>query len=194
MTGQLIYRQSPAHTEPLSEHGREIFHTVATSTITGVAATILSATVFSPFGLAGFVGTSLASGLSAGANIATATDGPYANLPAFPAPFTDSELSEIRGELARTGAEIELAQAASEVRIARIQAVALTDGTAGFGAMPVEYPTARIGGGLRVAAIQPAALPQPGLASADYAGGEGVAGYHGSHGELADLMFAHENF
>src|SRR5690606_27627224 len=44
---------------------REVRDTVVKSSLTGVAATVLAVTVFSPAGLGGIVGTSMASGFGA---------------------------------------------------------------------------------------------------------------------------------
>ena len=62
---------------------REVRDTVLKSSLTGVAATALAVTIFSPAGFGGLVGTSLASGFG-GDSGATAAENPYANLPAYP--------------------------------------------------------------------------------------------------------------
>lgn len=173
------------------DFGREVRDTVVKSGLTGVAATVLAVAAFSPAGLGGMVGTSSASGLGGDVGVAPADD-PYANLPAFPAPLTTEELQNIRGELARTAASLEITRAATEARIERIRGLAVdAHNGASFAPVPDEYPTASIGGGLRVASSPNL---QPGLAPASYSGGGSSEDYRASHHDLADLMFAHENF
>ncbi len=180
-------------------YGREARETVVKSALTGVAATALAVMVVSPAGLGGFIGTSLASGFGGNDNIAPADD-PYANLPAFPAPLTSSELDEIRGELARTTVALELTRAATEARIERVRAIAESDMRASFApvdaviAAPAPRAAATV---IPVVSIAPSAQTaelKPGLVPAGYSGGDGAVGYQGSHQALADLMFAHENF
>jgi hypothetical protein len=192
MTGQGNDRiESPA--ERLSARDRETIQTVLTSTASGVAATVMAVTMFSPAGFGGLVGESLASNFGSEQNLAAADD-PYANLPAFPAPLTSEELSSIRGELSRTSAALEITKAATEARIERVRAIAMTDRGASFAPVPAEYATANIGGGLKVASNQPVVTLQPGLVPADYTGGGSASDYRASHNDIADLMFAHENF
>ncbi len=176
--------------ESRGDFGREVRDTIVKSGLTGVAATVIAAAVFSPAGLGGMVGTSLASGL-ADPGVAPADD-PYANLPAFPAPMSHDELSQIRGELAATAAAMEITRAATEAKVEHIRAIALTDVDTPFAPVPDDYANARVGGGLRLALSEPVAAPQ--LVPVDYQGGGGGGGYVGSHLELADLMFAHEEF
>lgn len=174
--------------------GREVRETIVKSSLTGVAATVLAVTALSPAGLGGMIGTSLASGFGNDAGVSPADD-PYANLPAFPAPLSTEELNQIRGELARTTASLEITRAATEAKIEHVRAIALTDHEIPFAPAPVEYSTARVGGGLGLALNDQASVPQPGLVPVDYqGGGGGGGGYHGSHLELADMMFAHETF
>jgi len=101
--------------------------TVAKSSLTGVAMTVLAVTIFSPAGFGGMIGTSLASGGNADPNIAPA-DNPYANLPAYPSPLTAEEVSDIRGQLASTAASMEFTRAATDDRIEQIRSIAMTDG------------------------------------------------------------------
>lgn len=184
--------ESTKRDEPKGDYGREIRDTIVKSSLTGVAATVLAAAVFSPAGLGGMVGTSLASGLGADPGVAPADD-PYANLPAFPAPMSQDELSQIRGELAATAAAMEITRAATEAKVEHIRAIALTGVDTPIAPVPDDYSNARVGGGLRLALSEPALAPH--LAPAGYQGGGGAAGgYVGSHLELADLMFAHEEF
>lgn len=178
---------------------REVREIVIKSALTGVAATALAVVAISPAGLGGFIGTSLASGFGGHDNIAPADD-PYANLPAFPAPLTSSELNEIRGELARTSVALELTRAATEARIERVRAIAESDRASSFAPVDAVIPAPSSLNAAPVSAvvsIAPSASPaelRPGLVPVDYAGGAGAADYRGSHQALADLMFAHENF
>jgi hypothetical protein len=129
-----------------TDYGREVRDTVVKSGLTGVAATVLAVTIFSPAGLGGMIGTSLASGFGGDANASSSAEDPYASLPAFPAPLTANELDTIRGQLARTTASIEITRAATNDRIEQIRSIALSDGHATFAPMPA---VVQIGGGLR---------------------------------------------
>jgi hypothetical protein len=117
-----------------------------TSTLTGVAATALAIVSFSPAGLGGMVGTSVASGFGADANAAGA-DGPYANLPAYPAPFTGAELDAVRSQLARTTASLEITRAATDEKIEHIRSIAMSRGAVSFAPMS---GVAQVGAGLRL--------------------------------------------
>lgn len=174
---------------------REVRDTVIKSTLTGVAATMIAVTAFSPAGFGGMIGTSLASGFGGADNVAPADD-PYANLPAFPAPLSDSELNQIRGELARTSVALELTRAATEARIAHVRAIAESDRGSSFAPVDavIAAPAAPAVEMIPARLQTPAAELRPGLVPANYSGGEGVANYEVSHQALADLMFAHENF
>lgn len=110
---------------------REVRDIVVKSGLTGVAATMLAVTIFSPAGFGGLVGTSLASGLGGEANRSPASN-PYANLPAFPAPLTVEEISDIRGQIASTTASMEITRAATEPRIERVRSLAMADGLVSF--------------------------------------------------------------
>jgi hypothetical protein len=173
----------------VTDFGREVRETIVKSSLTGVAATMLAVTAFSPAGLGGMIGTSLASGLGSDPGVAAADD-PYAKLPAFPAPLSSEELDQIRGQLTRANASLEIS-AATEAKIENVRSIALTDRDIPFAPVPMEYANGRVGGGLGLALSE--ATPQPGLIPVDYQGG-GDGGYEGSYSELADLMFAHENF
>jgi hypothetical protein len=96
-----------------TDFGREVRDTVVKSGLGGVAATVLAVTIFSPAGFGGLIGTSLASGFGGDSNASSAED-PYANLPAFPAPLSSTELENIRSELARTTASLEITRAATD--------------------------------------------------------------------------------
>ena len=107
----------------LPEYAREVRDTVVKSGLTGVAVTVLAATVFSPVGFGGVVGTSVAAGLGLNHGAAPTND-PYAGLPPFPSPLSQNELTDIRGELARTAASLEITRAATEGKIDYVRSIA----------------------------------------------------------------------
>jgi hypothetical protein len=180
------------------DYGREVRDTVVKSGLTGVAATVLAVTVFSPAGMGGMIGTSLASGLGLD-TAATPANDPYANLPAYPAPLTTEELSDIRGQLARTAASLELTRAATDEKIERVRAIASGDGLVTFTTAPstvvAEAPSFE---------PEPDALwaptPSPIAAAvatpAAYVGGGSADSslYHDSDLAMADLLFVRELF
>jgi hypothetical protein len=176
---------------------REVRDTVIKSSLTGVAATVLAVTIFSPAGFGGMIGTSLASGFGLDPNVAPADDSPYANLPAYPAPLTQDEISDIRGQLARTTASLEITRAATEARIDHIRSIAVTsDGLVTFTPAPQQTAEAEA---LRLETTPPSAIATPAPAEAaytpaSYSGGGGDVQFRDPHLELAELMFAHENF
>lgn len=98
----------------------EVRETVVKFGLTGATATLIAATVFSPAGLGGMIGSSFASGdpNSSGSNDV------YASLPAFPAPLSQPELLEIRGDLARTTAALEITRAATADRVEHLRSLA----------------------------------------------------------------------
>ena len=177
------------------DYGREVRDTVVKSGLTGVAATVLAVTVFSPAGFGGMIGTSLASGFGADANT-RATDEAYANLPAFPAPLSQAELATIHSQLARTTASLEFTRAATQERIDHIRAIALTERH-----MTPMRQTAPVGEGLRlsmsepdpfVAAAAPAPAPLEAVTPMSYSGSS--AAYHDPNLELAELLLAHNGY
>ena len=176
-------------------YGREVRDTIVKSGLTGVAATMLAVTIFSPAGFGGMIGTSLASGLGLDSSDASADD-VYANLPAYPSPLSQDEVTQIQSQLARTSASLELTRAATEAKIDHIRAIALSEGVVTFA--PAPQQTANADGDLRLTLSEPPALvPAPALTTAIVpTGGAGVefASYSDTHMELAELMFAHENF
>lgn len=183
---------------------REARETVVKSSLSGVAATVLAVTAFSPAGLGGMIGTSLASG---GDTNSSATDNPYANLPPYAPPLTAQEISDIRGELAATEASMALTRAATEARIEQMRSIALTEGVVTFTAAPQR--TAQVDPALRLTLSTPEAAPvehievvapSPLLTTADlqpisYSTGGGDVEYSTApadpHLELAELFLAH---
>lgn len=110
-----------------TEFSREVRDTIIKSGLTGVAATVLAVAAFSPAGLGGMIGTSVASGF--GADTAAQADDPYANLPPYPAPLTTEEISDIRGQLAATAASLEITRAATEAKIEQMRALTVAPAT-----------------------------------------------------------------
>jgi hypothetical protein len=180
------------------DYGREVRDTVVKSGLTGVAATVLAVTIFSPAGFGGLIGTSVASSLGLDPNAAAADD-PYAHLPAFPSPLSADELSNIRGQLATTTASLEITRAATEAKIEHIRSIALTQGTVTFTPMP---HSVQVGSSLRGTLVErtaatpaPAPAPQVEAVAVSYApGGQDPTTYRDPHLELADLLLAHEQF
>jgi hypothetical protein len=107
----------------LPDYAREVRDTVVKSGLTGVAVTVLAAAAFSPAGFGGIIGTSVAAGLGLD-HTARASEDPYAHLPPFPSPLTQTELTDIRGELARTAASLEFTRAATEDKIEYVRTIA----------------------------------------------------------------------
>lgn len=194
-------------TQKPTDYGREVRDTIVKSSLTGVAATVLAVTIFSPAGFGGMIGTSLASSFGLDTNTATADD-PYANLPAYPSPLTTEELNTIHNQLAQTTASLEFTRAATEAKIEAIRAIAL-----GGDLVTFEAPTQTASADLRLrtsepdtyaaaapaTAVTPASvetLPQPveaALTPVAYVGGADPS-YRDPHLELADLLLAHETY
>jgi hypothetical protein len=107
----------------LPEYSREVRDTIVKSSLTGVAVTVLAVTAFSPAGFGGIIGTSVASGLGLDHSAARTND-PYAGLPPYPSPLSQTELTDIRGELARTAASLEITRAATEDKIDYVRGIA----------------------------------------------------------------------
>ncbi len=184
---------------------RETRDTIVKSGLGGVAATVLAVTALSPAGLGGMIGTSLASG---GDTNASATDNPYANLPAYPAPLTAEEISDIRGQLAATEASMAITRAATEATIQQIRSIAMTsDASFEASAAAGLARTAEAPAELRLALSEPAAIEaaapvqvaeaEASVVPVSYSGGGDVeysAATHDPHLELAELFFAHDQF
>ena len=169
--------------QPPKTFEAEMRETVLKSSLTGVAATMLAVTIFSPAGLGGVIGTSLASGFGVDPNMMSAEDNVYARLPAYPAPLSADEVSSIRGQLSASTETLQLARSASEDNIERVRAIAITDGVVTFA--PVAPPAA-LSADLRLTTT-PVEEPAPQSA------GVVVPAPRDEYLELAELMFAHEN-
>ncbi|MGH6949779.1 MAG: hypothetical protein ACREH4_02840 [Vitreimonas sp.] len=188
---------------------REVRDIIVRSGLTGVAATVLAVTIFSPAGLGGMIGTSLASSFGHDPNAAPA-ENPYANLPAYPSPLTPQEISDIRGTLASTAAAMEFTRAATDAKIEHVRALAMVDGVVTFTPMPasnVPYlaasptpaaPTAAAPApaDVRLSLSEPAhvsdEIPAVPVQVSYASGTPELVPVQVSHGELADLLLAHE--
>lgn len=189
-----------------SNYEREVRDTIVKSGLTGVAAAALAVTFISPAGFGGMIGASLASGFGFDST-ADAADNPYANLPAYPSPLSQQELSQIRGQLASTSASLEISRAADEQKIEHVRQLAMGDGLVTF--TPTRAPVRTTSEpALRLSLSEPASFDAPVEAYIIEAPVEATAmpvsysgpGYDASvpyrdpHLELADLILAHENF
>lgn len=186
-----------------SNYQREVRDTIVKSSLTGVAATVLAVTIFSPAGFGNWVGASVASsfGFDSTANEA---DNPYANLPAYPAPLTQAELNDIHGQLAETAASLELTRAADEAKIEHFRSLELNDSVVTF--TPAPRAAVVPNSSLRLTLSEPASMTNEApvesyvmeapaevmMQPASYSDTVS-APYRDPHLELADLLLAHEN-
>jgi hypothetical protein len=190
-------------TERLAQtHESKAIETVVKSGLTGVAATVLAAAVFSPAGFGGMIGTSLAHGGDA-SNSSRASQDPYSVLPAYPAPLSAQELDAIHSQLAQTAASLEFTRAATDARIERIRSLVTDDGLVTFAttrvAQAAPAPVAQVQPReeLRLALSEPvvAFAPIPARIEAlpiSYGGGvDASVPYSDPHLELAELFLAH---
>lgn len=201
----------------LSPYEREVRDTVLKSTFTGVAATAIAIVTFSPAGFGDWIGASVAS--SVGFDASTSDNNPYAELPAFPAPFTRAEINAVRNQLAETEAGLALVRAATDDNIEQVRALALSDGVVTFA--PVRRTAPQPRGDLRLSLSEPASFSPmaeapveayviesaqveataapvsyvaPAAASQAGGGFDTSVPYRDPHLELADLLLAHETF
>lgn len=176
--------------------GDEARDTIIKSGLTGVAATMLAVTIFSPAGFGGMIGTSLALGGNT-STTASAAEDPYALLPAYPAPLSAQELDAIQVQLAQSAASLEFTRAATDERIERMRSLAVDAGEL------VTFESTRTAQAapredLRLTLSEPVAtlapMPAPIEAMAiSYAGSafDGSVPYRDPHLELAELFLAH---
>lgn len=190
-----------------SNFEREVRDTIFKSSLTGIAAAALTVTFVSPQGFGGMIGQSLASNFGFDAT-ADAADNPYANLPAYPAPLSQQELSQIRGQLASTTASLEITRAATDDKIEHVRQLAMGDGlvtftpsraapvpaapeatlrlslseTTTFAEAPVEAYVFEAPA--EAAIVSPVSYSGPGY--------DASVPYRDPHLELADLLLAHE--
>jgi len=192
-----------------SNYEREVRDTIIKSSLTGIAAAALTVTFISPQGFGGMIGQSLASGFGFDST-ADAADNPYANLPAYPAPLSQQELSQIRGQLASTAASLEITRAATDDKIAHVRSLAMGDDLVTFTpARAAAIPSAPEAS-LRLSLSEPASFSEApveayitdapaeeAVTPVSYSSGPGYddsVPYRDPHLELADLLLAHENF
>jgi hypothetical protein len=164
-----------------TDYGTEVRDTIVKSSLTGVAATVFAVTMFSPAVLGGVIGTSIASSFGGNAN-AEPADNVYANLPPFPAPLSQAELNDIRGQLERTEASLATSRAATDAQIDQMRSLAVSDDLVTFTPMA---SVGQIGSGMNVT-VAPASVEQA-------AAVEPVSDVRATHLELAELLLAHEN-
>lgn len=191
-----------------SNYEREVRDTIIKSGLTGVAAAALAVTIFSPAGLGGMIGASLASGFGVEPT-ANAADNPYANLPAYPSPLSQQELSQIRGQLASTAASLEITRAATDEKIEHVRSLATGDGLVTFAPSRAPVRAAAAPEALRLSLSEPASFVDAPVeayvieapvevtaAPVSYSGPgyDMSVPYRDPHLELADLILAHENF
>lgn len=185
-------------------YGDEVRDTIVKSGLTGVAATVLAVTIFSPAGFGGMIGTSLASSFGGDSGASNAQD-PYSRLPAYPTPLSSDEINTIQTQLAQTAASLEFTRAATDDNIDQLRSLSITNGVVSFSQAPVHVPAptqvARVNEELRLTFSEPVAAPAPtpapiqampisyGGSSFDYS-----VPYRDPHLELADLLLAHEAF
>jgi len=184
-----------------SSFEREVRDTIVKSGLTGVAATVLAVTIFSPAGIGGMIGTSLASSFGNDPNTAPA-DNPYANLPAYPSPLTAEEISNIRSQLASTAAVMEFNRAATDAKIEHMRAIALTNGVVTFTPMAVATQHTALAAPVsqpqrQRSLSEPASAPAPtavqaNLVPVSYRGGGYSLSRH-NRVELAEQLLAHED-
>ncbi|MBI3439321.1 MAG: hypothetical protein HY054_11860 [Proteobacteria bacterium] len=172
----------------LPEYAREVRDTVIRSGLTGVAVTVLAATAFSPAGFGGIIGTSVASGLGLD-HTARASEDPYSRLPPFPSPLSQTELTDIRGELASTAASLEITRAATEGKIEYVRTIAEHQGLSA--PMAVLHRASPIA---TTALAAPAARFASATAATPLANVEPVAAsvHTDGNAQLAALLLAHE--
>lgn len=187
----------------ISPFERDVRDTVVKYTASGVAASIIAITAFSPSGFGDWIGASVASNLGFDST-ASAEGNAYANLPAYPAPLSSQELSDIRGQLASTVASLEITRAATDDKIEHVRQLAMGDGLVTFA--PSRAP-ARVEANLRLTLSEPATFAEAPVeayvveapaeivaAPVSYSGPgyDASVPYRDPHLELADLLLAHE--
>ncbi|MEZ5958983.1 MAG: hypothetical protein R3C30_00960 [Hyphomonadaceae bacterium] len=191
-----------------SNYQREVRDTIIKSSLTGIAAAALGVTFVSPQGFGGMIGQSLASGFGFDST-ADAADNPYASLPAYPAPLSQQELSDIRGQLASTVASLEITRAATDDKIAHVRSLAMGDDLVTFTPSRAARVPSAPEASLRLSLSEPASFAEAPVEAyiadapaeeavipASYSGGgyDASVPYRDPHLELADLLLAHESF
>ncbi len=200
----------------MSPFERDVRDTIVKSSVTGVAASLIAITAFSPAGFGDWIGASVASSFGVDST-ASAEDNAYASLPAYPAPMTRGELNEIQSQLAAGEASMAIIRAATDTNIEQVRSLAMGDGlTATVRPVVAAAPEANLrlalsepvsyamsdeapveayvaetaiarNANYAAAAVTPAAAPGGG-------GFDASVPYRDPHLELADLLLAHEQF
>ena len=165
------------------DYRTETRDTIVKSGLTGVAASMLAAAIFSPAGMGGMIGTSIASGLGLNRDNADAAD-LYARLPAYPAPVTQIELDDINVRLAQTMISLEIAHAATDARIEYIRSIAIDETALSF--TPVAH-VAPPGAGMSFEPAAPVELLAP-VPAAE------LTALRDTHLEFAELLLAYDRF
>jgi hypothetical protein len=192
-----------------SNYEREVRDTILKSSFTGVAATVIAVTAFSPMGFGDWIGASVASSFGFDST-ASAEDNPYANLPAYPAPLSQAELNTIRSQLAATEASLTLLREATDDKIEHVRTLALSDGMVTFTPVRRAAPALAPEADLRLSLSSDASLTPEAPVEAyvietspleatvspiSYSGGYDTSvPYRDPHLELADLLLAHETY
>lgn len=200
---------------------REVRDTVIKSSVTGIAATAVAIVAFSPAGFGDWVGASVASSFGVDST-ASADDNLHAVLPAYPAPMTRAELSEIQSQLAEGEASMAIIRASTDDNIEQVRSIAMGDGlTPTVRPVVAAAPEANLRLALsepvtyemsdeapveayvvetaitQNASYSPAAArvtPAPAVDAAPGGAYDGSVPYRDPHLELADLLLAHESF
>lgn len=145
----------PVDAEAPVSHAREMRDTIVKSGLSGVAATVLAVTIWSPAGLGGMIGTSVASGSDSN----SATSNTVGRLAPFPAPITEVELADIQAKLRDSLISLRTLRRSTNDEIAHIRAIAKREGVAA----PMGL-RGHIGAGMDVdALVAPAPLVAPSI-------------------------------
>lgn len=123
----------PVETKGPVQYRHEVRDTIVKSGLSGVAATVLAVTIFSPAGLGGMIGTSVAAG--SGHSPASTALG---DLAPFPAPITDVELADIRARLRDSAISLRTLRASTRDEIAHMRAIAARGNALSIAPMVVE--------------------------------------------------------
>lgn len=118
--------------------------TIIKSGLSGVAATVLAITIWSPAGLGGMVGTSVAAGHAPDSSAAADA---VASLAAYPVPLTTIELADIRARLSDSEASLEASRSLTDGDIQHIRSIAARANVANIEPMAMR---GRVGSGMAV--------------------------------------------
>ncbi len=123
----------PVETKGLVQYRHDVRDTIVKSSLSGVAATVLAVTIFSPAGLGGMIGTSVAAG-----SAHSPTSSALGELAPFPAPITDVELADIRARLRDSAVSLRTLRASTRDEIAHMRAIAARGNALSIAPMVVE--------------------------------------------------------